>query len=80
MFDPARCPRPFGVERIEYNAHRVFNLGTLLNLIDRTLEIVEFSMIDDAGELQANVDLQSALERSDFYRFALAIFELRKPR
>lgn len=71
---------PFGVERIEYNAHRVFNLGTLLNLVDRTLEIVEFSMVDDAGELQANVDLQSALERSGRYRFALAIFELRKPR
>jgi hypothetical protein len=71
---------PFGVERIEYNAHRVFHLGTLLNLIERSLDIVEFSMVDDAGELNVNADLQSTLERSGFYRFALAIFDLRKPR
>jgi SAM-dependent methyltransferase len=71
---------PFGVERIEYNAHRVFHLGTLLNLIERSLEIVEFSMVDDAGALNVNADLQCTVERSGFYRFALAIFELRRPR
>jgi hypothetical protein len=70
---------PFGVERIEYNAHRVFDLGTLLALIERLLEIVEFSMVDDAEELHVNADLQSAVRRPSRYRFALAIFELRKP-
>jgi len=49
-----------------------------LNLIERSLDIVEYSVVDDAGELNVNVDLQSTVERSGFYRFALAIFELRK--
>jgi hypothetical protein len=71
---------PFGVERIEYNAHRVFDLGTILALIERSLEVVEFSMVYDAEELHVDADLQSAVRRSSRYRFALAIFELRKPR
>lgn len=70
---------PFGVERIDYNAHRVFDLGTLVALIERSLEIIEFSMVDDAEELHVNADLQSAIRHSGRYRFALAIFELRKP-
>jgi hypothetical protein len=69
---------PFGVERIDYNAHRVFDLRTILALIERSLEIVEFSIVDDAEELHVNADLQSAVRRSSRYRFALAIFELRK--
>jgi SAM-dependent methyltransferase len=71
---------PFGVERIDYNAHRVFDLGTIVGLIERSLEIVAFSMVDDAEELHVNADLPSALRDSSGYRFALAIFELRKPR
>jgi hypothetical protein len=70
---------PFGVERIQYNAHRVFDLRTLLALIEGSLEIVEFSMVDDAEELHVNADLQSAVRRSSCYQCALAIFELRKP-
>jgi Caenorhabditis protein of unknown function, DUF268 len=70
---------PFGSERIEYNAHRVFDLRTLVALIEDSLEIVEFSMIDDTEELHANADLQSAVRRSNCNQFALAIFESRKP-
>jgi Caenorhabditis protein of unknown function, DUF268 len=70
---------PFGVERIEYNAHRVFDLRKIVALIERYLEIVEFSMVDDSEELHVNSDLRSAVRHSNRYQFALAIFELRKP-
>ena len=70
---------PFGAERIEYNAHRVFHLGTIKDLFERSLDIVEFSMVDDAEDLHVNADLRSAVRLSDRFRYALAIFELRKP-
>jgi hypothetical protein len=70
---------PFGVERIEYNAHRIFHLRTICKIIEQSFEVVEFAMVDDRGELHQRADLQSAVRSSDRYRFALAIFELRKP-
>jgi hypothetical protein len=69
---------PFGVERIEYNAHRIFHLGAVRDLIERSFEIIDFAIVDDAGELHKNADLNSTVESSDHYRFALAIFEMRK--
>jgi uncharacterized protein DUF268 len=70
---------PFGAERIEYNAHCVFHLGTIRDLIERPLKIIEFSMVDDAEDFYSNADLYAATKLSDRHRFALAIFELRKP-
>ena len=49
---------PFGVERIEYNAHRIFHLATIRELVEQSFKIVEFAMVDDEGELRKNVDLQ----------------------
>jgi hypothetical protein len=69
---------PFGAERIEYNAHRIFHLGTIRDLIEQSFKIVEFAMVDDEEELRKNVDLESAVRSSDHFQFALAIFELRK--
>lgn len=70
---------PFGAERIEYNAHRIFHLRTICKLIEPSFEVVDFAMVDDNGELHRRGDLQSAVRSSNRYRFALAIFELRKP-
>jgi hypothetical protein len=70
---------PFGIERIEYNAHRVFDLKTIVRMVEPVSEVVEFAMVDDSGELRNPADLNATLERSGTYRFALAIFELRKP-
>ena len=69
---------PFGVERIEYNAHRVFHLGTIRDLIERSFKIAGFAMVDDSEELHTSADLDVAIQSSDRYQFALAIFELRK--
>jgi hypothetical protein len=69
---------PFGIERIEYNAHRVFGLRTIRQLIESAFVVVEFSMVDEGGNLHIAADLEGASERSNSYRYALAIFELRK--
>ena len=69
---------PFGAERIEYNAHRVFHLRTICKLIEQSFEVVEFAMVDDSDELHQRADLESAVRSSNRYRSALAIFELRK--
>jgi hypothetical protein len=69
---------PFGVERIEYNAHRIFHLGAMRDLIECSFEIIDFATVDDTGELHKNANLNSAVQSSDHHQFALAIFELRK--
>jgi hypothetical protein len=38
---------PFGIERIEYNAHRVFGLRTIRQLIEPAFVVVEFSMSEN---------------------------------
>ena len=70
---------PFGFPRIEYNAHRVFHLETIKDLVEQSLEIIEFSMVDDAGDLHRDADVRLVAKASPQFRFALAIFELRKP-
>jgi SAM-dependent methyltransferase len=71
---------PFGVERIEYNAHRVFDLRTVCQLIQPLFEIKEFSVVSDAGELQVAADLKTFTAQPSRCWYALAIFELRKLR
>ncbi len=39
---------PVGRERVQFNAHRVFALKTILNLFN-TLELTDFSLINDKG-------------------------------
>jgi hypothetical protein len=69
---------PFGAQRVEYNAHRIFHLRTLCKLIEQFFDVVEFAMVDDNDEFHQKADLQSAVRSSNCFRFALAIFELRK--
>lgn len=45
---------PIGKERIEFNAHRVFNVETIVNLAYENLKLVSFSYIDDKGNFHEN--------------------------
>ncbi|PWT81519.1 MAG: hypothetical protein C5B58_09725 [Acidobacteria bacterium] len=69
---------PFGAERIEYNAHRVFSLHSIRKLIQPFFEVAEFSLVNDEGDLQVGADLETVAGESNRYRYALAIFELRR--
>ena len=69
---------PFGAERIEYNAHRVFSLESIRKLIQPFFEVAEFSLVNDEGELQIGAKLKTVTRESNRYWYALAIFELRR--
>ena len=70
---------PIGEERIEFNAHRVFDISTILGLAAAEFELVGFSYVDDLGNLHENVELTPALIGSNCScRYGCGIFELRK--
>lgn len=57
---------PFGPSRIEFNAHRVFNLGYLLELLCQDYEIDRFAFVDDANYLHADVKITTESVRVNF--------------
>ena len=48
---------PIGSQRIEFNAHRVFDVKYLINLFTDDYHIDSFSYVDDAGDFHPNVEL-----------------------
>jgi len=65
---------PVGIPRVCFNAHRVHNPMDILQMF-ATMELVEFSVVDDAGHFFENVspsDYQQA-------NFANGLFHFRKP-
>jgi len=67
---------PVGRERVEFNAHRVFSLETVLAQF-RGLRLVSFSYVDDAGHLHEEVEPASFPQDSEF---ACGLFEFTKER
>lgn len=70
---------PIGKERIDFNAHRVFNIDTVLEMAKERYELIGFSFVDDRGDLHENVTL-SAQERESNCDcdYGCGIFEFRK--
>jgi SAM-dependent methyltransferase len=70
---------PIGPERIEFNAHRVYSIHSLVNLFNNKFKIVSFSYVDDLGDFYEDVELT---EKSIDYNFnciyGCGIFELVK--
>ncbi len=70
---------PIGAQRIEFNAHRVFDIGYFLTLFSKRYELNSFSYVDDTGDLYENVRLDEKNAASNFgCRFGCGIFELTK--
>ena len=70
---------PIGRQRIEFNAHRVFAIRTILNLADEKFDLLEFSYVDDEGSLHEHVQLTNdAIEKSLNCWYGCGIFEFRK--
>jgi SAM-dependent methyltransferase len=64
---------PIGEQRIEFNAHRVFDVEYLLELFKGKFEVVSFSFVDDGGDLHKNVPIMSP-----GCHYGCGIFELMK--
>lgn len=68
---------PIGPQRIEYNAHRVFALGYLTDLLKGDYRLDSFAYVDDRGDLVENVTLTADLiERNCGCEYGCGIFEL----
>ncbi len=68
---------PVGSQRIEFNAHRVFSIQYLLDLITVNFFLKSFSYVDDKGDFFENVELTQEDISSNFNcDFGCGIFEL----
>ncbi len=72
---------PMGRQRIEFNAHRVFALQYLLDMVKSDFAVQSFSYVDDAGDLHEDVLLAAADIAANFNcHYGCAILELVKQR
>jgi hypothetical protein len=70
---------PIGKQRIEFNAHRVFSVGYLINLLEDNYRIDSFSYINDAGDFIVDAPLRIHNVESNFScEYGCGIFELTK--
>jgi hypothetical protein len=72
---------PIGDQRIDFNAHRVFAISTVLDMVKDKFELIGFSYVDDRGDLHENVLLHGEQIASNLgCYYGCGIFELRKLR
>jgi len=69
---------PIGPQRVEFNAHRVFGMHYLFQLLSERYDIDGFSFVDDRGELHENAALQENIKNNCGCNFGCGIFELTK--
>jgi SAM-dependent methyltransferase len=64
---------PVGLERVEFNAHRVFSPLTVLEVLEE-LDLISFTAINDEGQLVEGADPMEYVSA----RFACGMFEFSK--
>ncbi len=70
---------PIGPQRIEFNAHRVFDLAYLLKIFQPNYSIDRFSYVDDRGDLHRDLELSTdAINSNCGCHFGFGIFEMTK--
>jgi SAM-dependent methyltransferase len=68
---------PIGDQRIEFNAHRVFSVSYLMEMLESRFALLSFSYVNDAGDLKENVPVhKDQLEQSYGCHLGCGIFEL----
>lgn len=70
---------PIGPQRIEFNAHRVFSLRYLIDMVKDRFQVDSFSFVDDQGSLHENIKLsQEIIADSGGCLYGCGILELTK--
>ena len=70
---------PIGPQRIEFNAHRVFDVSYLLRQFQDRYQVNHFSYVDDAGDLHKHVPLAPQdVARNFGCQYGCGIFEMTK--
>jgi SAM-dependent methyltransferase len=57
---------PIGPERIEFNAHRIFAVTTLISWFGEGWEIEKFTVIDDQNQVREALDPKSNEAQNQF--------------
>lgn len=65
---------PIGVERVEFNGHRVFSVETILSLTKTEYELISFSYIDDQDDFHENIDTTKVKDML----YGCGLFEFKK--
>lgn len=70
---------PIGQQRIEFNAHRVFNISYLLEILQPSFMLESFSYVNDKWTLFENIELdQNMVDTNCGCHYGCGIFELTK--
>ena len=70
---------PIGPQQVVFNAHRIFSMNYLLELLGQWFDVVEFSYVDDKGEFIENAPLHKKDIDNNFgCQFGNGIFVLKK--
>ena len=73
---------PMGRQRIDFNAHRVFGMPYLLNMVSKDFDIISFSYIDDKGIFHEDIEFSMVsdnhIQSSFDCEYGCAIFVLKK--
>ena len=70
---------PIGPQRVEYDAHRVFSVRYIIDLVSEWFRLDVFSYVNDAGDLHEDVPLLDKDIATNFgCRYGCGIFELSK--
>ncbi len=70
---------PIGPQRIEFNAHRVFSLRTMLDITKNEFDLKDFSYIDDNGDIHKGISLSDKdIDTSLGCWYGCGVFEFQK--
>jgi SAM-dependent methyltransferase len=68
---------PIGEQRIEFNAHRVFSVRYLLEILQKDFTVKSFSFVDDAGDFYPEQQLDDqSINKNYGCHYGCGIFEL----
>lgn len=70
---------PIGPQRVEFDAHRIFSVSYLLEIIAPLFTVESFSYVDDSGALYTNIPVYTERTLTNFgVTHGCGIFELKK--
>lgn len=70
---------PIGIQRIDFDANRVFSISYLLKLFEGKYRIDYFSFVDDKGDFHKHESITEINELNNFgYIYGCGIFEMTK--
>lgn len=68
-------------QRVEFDAHRVFNITTLMEMAKADFEVETIAYVDDAGDLHTGISADDPRVRESFgCHYGCGILELRRKR